>query len=566
MAAFALPGVARAAGTCGLPSSKPMWIDHGVPAVADVMARPGVTLAVSSGDFPAQMRAKGARTIYWDMYLNSKRVGTPVAPADPAIVAERANKLFDYAVQQTACKTPYMILNELFGASLETPWSVSTSQYRANVLAFVRALAARGARPFLLVSQQPYTASEDAAEWWRETAKYADIVPEVYFSARYISARGPIVGSRLMRLAMRRSIGAFTGIGIPVSKLGIVLGFQTKKGGRDGLQPSEAWFRVVKWQVLAAKQVAAEMAIPTIVSWGWAAYRADAVDPDKPRAACVYLWTRDARLCDGPRAAGPKFNTSRTEGQLRIPSGRVCAVGTRGISAGQVGLLTRATGDRTVAFTVLLARLAESPYAKVTAAQVRMAERAVVRVRFGGSLAAYRGALARANASLAIARAGLADELRRARLETQMRGRRPSAREVTTFYSSYPELLVRSVRVRPAASWLGGRTSGLALRSLAPERVFTLPTRHRLSVFGPDRSYTVTALDEPRLLGAVPLARARPAIAAALSSFARRASFDSWTMERQRGALNQALCRRDEVPAAGTVRLTAYLPFLSLSG
>jgi hypothetical protein len=187
-------------------------------------------------------------------------------------------------------------------------------------------------------------------------------------------------------------------------------------------------------------------------------------------------------------------------------------------------------------------------------------------VRFGGSLAAYRGALARANASLAIARAGLADELRRARLETQMRGRRPSAREVTTFYSSYPELLVRSVRVRPAASWLGGRTSGLALRSLAPERVFTLPTRHRLSVFGPDRSYTVTALDEPRLLGAVPLARARPAIAAALSSFARRASFDSWTMERQRGALNQALCRRDEVPAAGTVRLTAYLPFLSLSG
>lgn len=566
LGALAAPGLAHAAGPCGLPTSRPLWVDHGVPAVSNIMAKPGVVLAVSSGAFPAEVRTKGAKTIYWDMYLNSKRVGTPVAPADPALLVDRANKLFDFAVAQTACATPYIVLNELFGANLETPWSASATQYRANVLAFVQALAARGARPLLLVSQTPYTASDEAAAWWRATAQYADIIPEVYFSARNISAYGPIVGSRKMRLAMRRSIGAFTSIGIPTAKLGVVLGFQTKKGGRDGLQPSAAWFRVVKWQALAAREVAAEMKLGTIVSWGWAAYTADAADPDKPRAACVYLWTRNTRLCNGPAAAGPDFNASLVEGQLRIAAGRVCAIGTRGISAGQVALLTRTTGDRTVAFTALLARFSETPFAKVTAKQVRDAERAIVRLRFGGSFASYRAALRRANATVAIARAALADELRRAKIEAQMSGRRPTAAEVNTFYFSYPELVVRPVRARPAPDWLGRRTTGLALRSVAPERVFSLPTHRRLNVFGPDRTYAVTALDDARALGTVPLEQARPAIAAALASFARRASFETWTMARQRAAEAQALCRRDEVPDPGTVRLTAYLPFLSLTG
>ena len=134
------------------------------------------------------------------------------------------------------------------------------------------------------------------------------------------------------------------------------------------------------------------------------------------------------------------------------------------------------------------------------------------------------------------------------------------------FYVSYPEVLVRAVRARPAPIWLGGRTTGLALRSLAPERVFTLPSRRRLNVFGPDRTYAVTALDEARALGAVPFPQARPAIAAALAAFARRASFDGWTTTKQQIAQAQALCRRDEVPEPGTVRLTAYLPFLSLTG
>jgi len=563
--AVAVPGLARAAGPCGLPSAKPLWIDHGVPDLAPVMARPGTILAVSSGNFPAQVREKGGKTIYWDMYLN-RRIGSPQAPADPATIVERANRLFDFAATQSGCATPRIVLNEMFGANLETPWSPTTAQYRANLLTFVRTIAERGGRSLLLVPSRPYTQSDEAAAWWRETAGFADIVHEVYPPATRIHKLGPIGGNRLLRTAMRRAIGYYTAIGIPTSKLGVILGFQARPGGRSGLQPAQAWFRVVKWQALAARQVAAETGVASILSWGWAAYRPESVDADKPAAACVYLWARDARLCDGPRAAGSGFLASRTEGQLRVPAGRACTVGTRAISVSQLAALTRVTGDRTVAFTMLLARVAESAHATVTTAQVRDAERAVVRLQFAGNGTAYRAALARVNATRAIARAALADELRRARIESTLHGRRPSPREIQTFYFSYPELLVRRVRARPGPAWLGGRTTGLALRSVAPERVFTMATGRPLGVFGPDRIYTVTALAEARALGSVPLAQARPAIGAALAAFARRSSFETWTLSRQRAQLDRALCRRDDMPEVGTVRLSAYLPFLSLTG
>jgi hypothetical protein len=562
--ALALPDLARADGVCGLPRVKTLWIEHGNPDVEKVFGRPGVVVAVSSGDFPARMRAAGARTVYWDMHLN-KRVGTPSAPADPAEMVEKANRLFDGAARQSACPTPRIALNELFGSHLETPWSVTNTQYRDNVLTFVRQLHARGARPFLLLSTTPYTASEEAANWWREVAKYSDIVPEVYFPAPSLHAQGPVLANRRMRLRMRRAVDSLTAIGIPPSKIGIVLGFQSRPGGREGLKPAHAWFRVVKWQALAGRQMATELGISSVWSWGWATY-SGAKDPDKPAAACVYLWTRNPALCDGPAAAGPQFDRSLTEGQIRLPASQTCSFGRRGIGSGELAALQRTTGDRHVAATILLARLSEAPWEPVTAREILQAERAVVALRFGGSQAAYRAALARANATLAIARGALGDEIRRARIEARLPGRRPSPAEVTTFYLSYPDLLVRSVRANPAPWWLDRRVSGLALRSLAPERVFSLPEGRRATVFALDRPYAVTPLGQSQRLGATPFAQARPTIAAALTSFARRASFENWTTIRQNGMERQAICRKDEVPEPGTVRLTAYLPFLSLTG
>jgi hypothetical protein len=121
LAALAAPGYA-AAGPCGTPDSRPLWVDFGTPEIADTIGRQGMVLAVSSGDFPARMRTAGAKTIYWDMYLR-RRVGTPAAPADPALMEERAQTLFEIAVRQTACQNPPIVLNELFGSQLETPWS-----------------------------------------------------------------------------------------------------------------------------------------------------------------------------------------------------------------------------------------------------------------------------------------------------------------------------------------------------------------------------------------------------------------------------------------------------------
>jgi hypothetical protein len=566
--ALALPAPAHAIGQCGLPSSSPWWVDFGTPDLIDVFAKPGLIVSGSTGDFPARLRARGAHTVYWDMNLN-RRVGTPFVPADPALIVERANRLFDFAAAQSGCEKPVIALNELFGASLPTPWSATNARYRNNVLVLVRTLAERGARPFLLVSSAPYTRDE-AGDWWREVARYTDILPETYFNARNIWRSGPITGNRTLRATMRRAVARFVAIGIPPAKIGLVLGFQSGPGtgGRERLQPDAAWFEVVKWNALAARQVSRELRTGSVWSWGWGTYSVGGRDPDKPRAACVYLWTRNPSLCDGPAAAGPGFDPSLTEGQIVLPSGRKCSFGgRRGISTGAVAQIARVTGDRDVALSILLARFVEAGQTTVAAGKVLVAERAIVAARFRGSRAAYVAELRRAGASVALARAALADELRRLRIEEGLRARPPSAREVGAFYAAYPDLLVRRVEeAKPAPWWLGGRSAGLALEGLAPEQVFRVAAGRLVTLRGVDGTYALRVVGGPQPLGTVPFAQARPTIAAALAAFGRRSAFEQWTVARQLNALRFATCTRDELPAAGTIRLAGYLPFLSLVG
>jgi hypothetical protein len=579
-AAFMLPGQARAQTLpgpppCGLSNAKPLWIDFGTPQIEQVIARPGLTLAVSTGDFPAKMRAAGAMTVYWDMNLNG-RAGTPTAPADPGLIVERANRLFDFAAQQSGCPTPLIALNELFGAHLETPWTPTNTVYRQNVLTLMRTIAERGGRPFLLLSSTPYTGSDEAVAWWREAAAYGDLVLETYFGAPSVYAQGPIVGSRRLRATMRRGLAGLLAIGIPKERLGLVLGFQTARGtgGREGLAPRERWFEYVKWNALSARQVAGELGISTIWSWGWATYAPAGQDADKPAAACVYLWTRNPQLCDGLAAAGPRFNASRTEGQLIFPAGAQCTFANGRIRQGELNALQRLTGDRDVAFAALLARVAEARFAPIPRARVLAAEKAVIVQRFGGRRAAYVAALRRAGADLTIARAVIADELRQAKLADGMRSRRPSATEVSTFYSAYSDLLARFVALdvppgteRPEGPWwLGGRTRGIALATLAPDQVFRMPAGRVVRVRELDGTFPLRALSPAAPLGTLPLEQARPAIAAALAAFERRAAFDRWTLARQTEALRTATCRSDAMPTPGTLRLTSYLPFLSLTG
>ena len=470
-AALASPGIARAA-PCGLPDAQPLWIDfaHGsVQFRNELFGRPGVIAATSGPAVSAALRARGAQTIYWEMNLPNYP-GKPDAPADPATIAPAAARVFELAATSSACPTPLIALNELWGPTTPAPWAPSVAQYRANVLAFLRELAARGARPFLLVPSNPNTAGE-AAEWWRQVAQVSDIVREVYVRAPVIYGQGPILGNREIRLRLRKAVTTLTDIGIPPSRIGLMLGLQSGGlYGRGGLQPLEAWLEFVKWNVLSARQVATELRAATVWSWGWGTFGPASVDPEKPLAACVYLWTRDPRLCDAPAMTGGRLNTSLTDGQIVLAAGVHCSFGTTLLRTAAIDEIARLTGQRERAVTALFARAIQRSRMRVSGAEVLSTERAIVRARFRGSRAAYRGALARRGLTLAFGRQVIADELRR--------------------------------------------------RKLAAE---------------------LAAANPPTDLAA-------------------------WTAAEQTKALNQAVCRGDELPAVGDVRLVDHVPFLKLAG
>jgi hypothetical protein len=419
MVVFAHAGGAAAA-PCGLPDAAPVWIDYGEsvvkPDVRAVLERPGVTVATSGTAVPAEFRSKGAATTYFVLHL-AQLVGEPAAPADPASIAAAAAKLLAQAQASTACPTPWIALNELLGAAAATPWSPTNAQYRANVLALVQALAAGGAHPALLVHGDPYVGG-DAAAWWLQVAQSADIVYEAYYDATNIARLGPLGGNRRMRQGMRGIARRFTDLGVPTARLGFMLGFHSAQtpgiGGRQGLQPREAWLRVVKWEALAARQVATDVGATSIWSWGWGTFGPESADPDKAAAACVWLWARDASLCDGPGTGGPAFDASLSEGQIVLPAGDYCAfAGGRRIAKATVDALLGLSGDRHTAVTAAFEQASLQNAASVAGAQVLAVERRAIARTFHGSRSAYLRALARRHATLGVVRALIRDELRR---------------------------------------------------------------------------------------------------------------------------------------------------------
>ncbi|MBA3244042.1 MAG: hypothetical protein H0T61_02560 [Actinobacteria bacterium] len=557
----AAPGHAAAA-PCVVPSEKPLWIDYGTPQLEAVFGRPGVVVAGSGEAYPSRMRAAGATTVFWDNYLN-RRVGTPSAPADAAALPQRAKTLVDYAVASLGCETPWIVMNELFGASTPTPWTPTTARYRANVIQWARLLAARGAKPILLVSSDPYT-GVDAAPWWRELASVADIVVEKYFGAPSIHKAGPELGSRRMRTSMRRAASKLFAMNIPASKVGFMLAFQTGRGtgGREGLEPESAWFEVAKLQALAARQVSRELGTAYVFSWGWGVFNEAGNDPDKAGAACVWLWARDSDLCDAP--ARYRFDADPRAGQIDLPAGVRCILGEASVTTNEIGALARVTGDAELALSILYARLVEQRAAPIDRRDVLAAERVIVLRRFGGSRPAYLAALTRAGATLAAARGAIGDELRRRVLEERLTPRRPaSTAEVTRFLSTYGSVLAREVELDPAPSWLpSGR--GVALSTELPAPVFSVATGTALAIWTPDGQVRVRATGEAVPLATVPLAQARPAVIRALRSAANADAYRSWSQRRQHTALEELRCVRDRLPAVGGVGLTGFLPFLSL--
>jgi hypothetical protein len=548
---------------CGLPRGGTAWIDFADGSVPFWyrFARPGVIAAASNFIFPAKLRAAGAKTVYFDLYLNG-RIGTPDAPEEEVKVKDWAHRIFYRAVASTGCARPWMALNELFGAHTTTPWTPNNARYRHNVIVFMRELRALGARPMLLISAQPYTEGA-AGMWWREAAHYGDLVQEVYFSGKLIHRQGAVAGSRTLRNRFREAARTFTEIGIPSKRVGIMLGFQASNRGS---MPAIPWFHHVKLQALAAKQVAREYRLGSVWSWGWQARNTAQADPDKEVGACVWLWTRNRRLCNGPEAAGPDFDPTFTTGQITLGRGVRCVIRERAITYSGVSQIARVTGDRDVAFSAAYARAVLAGLVTVKRADVLAAERAIISSRFRGSRRAYRAALRRSRATEALAREVIADELRQQRMGRRFRVRRPTAEQIRSYYESVADVPARLVEVKPRVWWLGDRREGLAIGSLAPPQAFGIPTgRKWIRIRTADGFFRIRSHDGTFPLGTFPLSVARPSVVAALKEIQRRQIFERWFNRPLNDGRDRLRCSNDELPAVANVDLTTYLPFLALT-
>jgi hypothetical protein len=562
-AAFVLPGSALAR-ECGIPDSDPLWVDfagHDAP----LPQKPGLTLAFTSGTVkPAEARAAGAATVFFDLNFNN-RVGTPTVPADPATIDDRADRLFDFAVSVTGCQTPWIALNELFGAQTPTPWTATTAQYRANTLALVRRLAERGAKPAVTIANPPYTGGE-ATQWWRDLASVAVLIRQVFFTSPNVPqlhALGPVRASRAMRAGMRALVRRFTEIGIPANRVSLELQFQSAPGtgGREGLQPRSKWLEIVKLEALAVRQVTRELKTHSIWSWGWATFSQEGIDRDKSEAVCVYLWVRDSKLCSGPGAAGPSFDPSLTVGQLNLPAGVLCTLPAGQIRSSAVDPLARAIGDRDIASSLVLERLVLQQQVELDARAVLAAELAFVDDHFRGNLSAYLAALKRVQLSRGAARGLLLDELRRDAVRARFTPARPGGAQIAEFHTTYAGLRSRLVETARPVAWLGGRTRGLAIETFAPARIFSLARRgHVRTIHG---RIEVRPLDDTVYLGTVPILEARLAIEASLNRFARVYAYEAWLAKAEARALAEAVCIADDLPASAVLTLDDLLPFVT---
>ena len=366
-------------------------------------------------------------------------------------------------------------------------------------------------------------------------------------------------------MMFRKRVAEFTSAGVPTNRLGLMLGFQTTRGagGREGAA-RKSWLEVTKLQALAARQVASEVGLRSVWSWGWATWSAGETNADKPAAACVYLWARNPSLCNGPAAAGKGFNASLTEGQLVLPGGTRCTLYGKPVTESAISALKPITGDADVAFTAAFARVVTTLQVPLKPRQVTDAERAVVAAQFGGSYARYRSALTKAHASVGAARGVIADELRRMSIERGFRVGGFSSNDVREFYATYAQSLVRLVQAKTNAPWLGNRTRGFALADTAPPQLFTIAQGGKWKTIRTMRgTFQVKALDDAVPLGALPLDVARQPIVDALKELERSDRYESWLLAKERQLDSQAVCRRDVQPEPGAVDLTDYLPFLA---
>jgi hypothetical protein len=299
--------------------------------------------------------------------------------------------------------------------------------------------------------------------------------------------------------------------------------------------------------------------LASIWSWGWAAFNPAGNDPDKPKAACAWLWTRDRSLCDAPALAGTSFNQSLDVGAT-LPTGTLCLLGQTKLLASDVSALGRLTGGRDLAFSAELQHAVLVQAAPIDPKRLAQAEVDTILDHFGGSRSAYRAALARGKATPQLARRILADELRRISIESTLRVAPPGQAGLRRWYDTHAASPSRPVRTARPVSWLGNLRKGVAVAGVAPGRLLALDSGATVTIDG----VRVTALGETAPLGAFPFALAAPSLRRALLAEERYAAFAAWARTRENQSLASLACQHDQTPQPAAVDLTDWLPYLSL--
>ena len=286
-------------------------------------------------------------------------------------------------------------------------------------------------------------------------------------------------------------------------------------------------------------------------------------DPDKTYAACVWLWSRDASLCDAPGLLGKELDTDVRTGQLNLSAGTRCVYGTTPLTASSVAALAKVTRDREVALTALVVRAIEQEQARVSTADALALEQRIVRQPVNSS-APYRAALAEAGASVSVGRAILGDELRSRRRPSPVHAWRLRVGRHAVPGDPMLPVLARDLLVSDAE--LATRRPWCRAGHLGPAgRLPGSPTGRRTTVRTVEGVFTVEPRDDTVALAAVSHASARPAIV-------RGSRPNAVLMHMQRG---RSGCRRRRrasssasrtgLPELGVVDVSSYAPFLSLS-
>jgi hypothetical protein len=208
-------------------------------------------------------------------------------------------------------------------------------------------------------------------------------------------------------------------------------------------------------------------------------------------------------------------------------------------------------------------RRIEDETTDVGTAEILATENRVLASRFGGSRGAYRAALARARASLSVARGILGDEIRKRELQARFRVARPSSATIQRYLATHATVAARRMVVSPAPSWLP-EGWGYALGSSAPASVFTVSTGRSVQLRTIEGRFTVRALDETTALEVLPVQLVRSAVVRELAFEQRSEIYAEWTLRRQRGAESRLVCQKDRMPANGMVELSSFAPFLAL--